>query len=124
MNMIASTVKTNDVDGAIKAFNALNNAVSLNSYGDTPIKACDFMQVKGVRNGRSGAPDTECVNTYIIDTEGTAYFTQSSGIASSVSNIITLFGDYLADGNVLTVQVVVMENKATGNTLKTLRVVQ
>lgn len=115
-----NTLNTDTFDGKITALNALNNAVSLKD-ANSSLKICDCIALPGVRKGRNNTADTECQNTYLIDVDGNAYFTQSDGIARSVRMIYMLFPDFgkLSDVGYLKVRVV--EKKLpNGNTIKSL----
>lgn len=115
-----NTLNTDTFDGKITALNALNNAVSLKD-ANSSLKICDCIALPGVRKGRNNTADTECQNTYLIDIDGNAYFTQSDGIARSVRMIYMLFPDFgkSSDTGYLTVRVV--EKKLpNGNTIKSL----
>lgn len=93
-NQFFSTLDMSTVSGKIKVQNAFANAESLNDVKpDTILNICDAIITPGIRKGRKGAPDTECQNTYLIDTDGNAYFTQSDGIARDINFIMYIFED-------------------------------
>ena len=115
-----NTLNTDTFDGKITALNALNNAVSLKD-ATNPLKICDCIALPGVRKGRNNTGDTECQNTYLIDIDGNAYFTQSDGIARSVRMIYMLFPDFGKSSDVGYLKVRVVEKKLpNGNTIKSL----
>ena len=115
-----NTLNTDTFDGKITALNALNNAVSLKD-ATNPLKICDCIALPGVRKGRNNTADTECQNTYLIDIDGNAYFTQSDGIARSVRMIYMLFPDFGKSSDVGYLKVRVVEKKLpNGNTIKSL----
>ena len=115
-----NTLNTDTFDGKITALNALNNAVSLKD-ANSSLKICDCIALPGVRKGRNNTADTECQNTYLIDIDGNAYFTQSDGIARSVRMIYMLFPDFGKSSDVGYLKVRVVEKKLpNGNTIKAL----
>lgn len=119
-NMI-NTMNLATNEGKINTLNAINNAMSLKDAKDTVLDVCDCITMPGTRKGRNGMPDADCQNTYLIDTEGNAWFTQSDGIARSVKMIAMMFPDFGKgmDDKCLHLRV---ESKeiANGNTIKTL----
>jgi len=93
-NQFFSTLKMDTVQGKIKLQRAYANANSLNDVPEgTILKICDVIVTPGISKGRKGAPDTECQNTYLIDTDGNAFFTQSDGIARDINFIMYIFED-------------------------------
>ena len=115
-----NTLNTDTFDGKITALNALNNAVSLKD-ANSSLKICDCIALPGVRKGRNNTAETECQNTYLIDVDGNAYFTQSDGIARSVRMIYMLFPDFGKSSDVGYLKVRVVEKKLpNGNTIKSL----
>lgn len=115
-----NTLNTDTFDGKITALNALNNAISLKD-ANSSLKICDCIALPGVRKGRNNTADTECQNTYLIDIDGNAYFTQSDGIARSVRMIYMLFPDFGKSSDVGYLKVRVVEKKLpNGNTIKSL----
>lgn len=91
---VINTLNLSTTEGKVATINALNNAMSLKDAKDAVLDICDCITMPGVRKGRNGMPDMECVNTYLIDTEGNAWFTQSDGIARSVKMIAMMFPDF------------------------------
>lgn len=86
-----SSVRDDDIMAQAIVYNALTNAESLARVGDTTLQIVDIVLTKGVRRGRGGQPDTACTNSYLIDVNGAAYFSQSDGVASSVRALIRAF---------------------------------
>ena len=72
-------------------FNATSNSDSLNDHMGEVIKLKGAFMTNGVRRGYNDAPDTPCINTYIVDENNKSYFTQSKGIARDMTNLLTLF---------------------------------
>lgn len=108
------TVDRTTREGTIKVANALSDASSLAEIGDKHFILMDVITTPGVRT-RTGEV---CTNTYLIDSEGNIYMTQSDGLKRSAQQIVGLFnGDFGEDG----IEVAVIEKKLNnGNTLKTL----
>lgn len=119
-NMI-NTMNLATDEGKISTLNAVNNAMSLKDAKDTALDVCDCITMPGIRKGRNGMPDTECQNTYLIDTQNNAWFTQSDGIARSVKMIAMMFPDFgkSMKDKCLHLKVEAKE-LANGNTIKTL----
>lgn len=116
-----STINTGTMQDRITVYNALNNAQSLATADDAVLSIANIILMPGTRKGRNGQPDTECINTYLIDTEDNAWFTQSDGIARSAKSLITMFFSVglVSKDNPLAVKV--MEQKLqNGNTIKSL----
>lgn len=108
-------------DGKIATINALSSALSLKDAKDTVLDICDCITMPGTRKGRNGMPDTECQNTYLIDTSGNAWFTQSDGIARSVRTIVVMFPDFGKSTKNGCLHLKVLEQSLpNGNTLKSL----
>ena len=108
------TVDRTTREGTIKIANALSDAASLAEIGDKHFNLVDVITTPGVRT-RTGEV---CTNTYLIDSEGNIYMTQSDGLKRSAQQIAGLFNyDFGEDG----IEVAVIEKKLNnGNTLKTL----
>ena len=116
-----NTVNMTNDEGKIAVLNAINSAISLKEAKDTVLDVCDCITMPGTRKGRNGMPDTECQNTYLIDTEGNAWFTQSDGIARSVRSIAMLYPDFGKSRTDGCLHVRVDERQlANGNTIKNL----
>lgn len=118
---VINTINTATMEGKVAAFNALSNAVSLNDLKDTELAVKDCIIMPGIRKGRGNTPDTECLNTYLIDTEGRAFFTQSDGIARSAKMLAMMFPDMgkTSPNGCLTIHVE-SNQLQNGNTIKTL----
>ena len=116
-----NTLSADTLEGKLATANALNTAVSLKDYEDTPLHIVDIIQTPGIRKARDKSQvDTPCDNTYLISADGTAYFTQSEGIARSVRNLLAIFPDFnKPEGLTVVVTASVMAN---GNTIKSLSV--
>lgn len=117
-----NTMNLSTFEGKAATINALNSALSLKDAKDTVLDICDCVTTSGMRKSRDPrVPDTECQNTYLIDTTGNAWFTQSDGIARSVRMIAMMFPDFgknTPDGCLhLKVQANELPN---GNTIKSL----
>lgn len=113
-----NTLDLATVEGKKATVNALNNAVSLSDYNDTPLTIVNIITSPGVRKGRNGQTDTPCQNTYLIDIEGRAYFTQSEGIARSANAILAMYKvEEIHSGIPLKVSSAKLAN---GNTIKSL----
>lgn len=107
------TVDRTTREGVIKVANALSDAVSLKDKGDEHFILTDVITTPGIRS-RTSEP---CTNTYLIDSEGTIYMTQSDGIKRSAQQIVGLFNGDFGEG----VDVAVISKElGNGNTLKTL----
>lgn len=108
------TVDRTTREGTIKIANALSDAASLAEIGDKHFNLVDVITTPGVRT-RTGEV---CTNTYLIDSDGNIYMTQSDGLKRSAQQIVGLFNsDFGEDG----IEVAVIEKKLNnGNTLKTL----
>lgn len=108
------TVDTDTVEGKKVAANALNAAVSLKEIGDKKFKLVNVITTPGTRS-QTGE---DCINTYLIDAKGTAYFTQSTGILRSAKNLAAVFNGDFGEG----IDVQVVSNPTnTGNTIKSLK---
>lgn len=108
------TVDRTTREGTIKVANALSDATSLAEIGDKHFNLVDVITTPGVRT-RNGEV---CTNTFLIDSDGNIYMTQSDGLKRSAQQIVGLFnGDFGENG----IEVAVIEKKLNnGNTLKTL----
>lgn len=111
------TFDTSNFEGVKRMLNAKNSAVSLNSIGDKAITVVDVFTSDGVR-ARSNPPK-HCVNAYLFDSEGVAYFTQSEGIVRSLRDIIAVLPDLNKANGGINIHVVSTVN-ANGNTLKSI----
>lgn len=112
-------ISTNEGKNAV--LKAYNGSVSLNAHVGEELHICDCITMPGIRKGRNGAPDMQCQNTYLIDTDGIAYFSQSDGIARSVQMFAALYPDFgksTEDGYLSLV--CVSQELPNGNTIKNL----
>lgn len=120
MTVYNSTFNQDDRAQKIQVINAFNDAVSLNDHMGEVIELANVIQTSGVRKGRNGMPDTECVNTYLVASNGQAYFSQSDGVAKSVNMIVQAFDDLSANP----VPVACTEQQlSNGNTIKRITIV-
>ncbi len=123
-NVPTGFVNTLDLEtdeGKNLALKAYGSADSLNNHVGEVLKISDVMTMPGIRKGRNGQNDKPCQNTYLIDTEGNAYFTQSDGVANSLQMFVALypeFGKSTAEGYIALS--CVERPMPNGNTLKTL----
>lgn len=120
MTIYRSTFNQDDRAQKIQVVNAFNDAVSLNDHMGELIKLANVIQTSGVRKGRNGMPDTECVNTYLVDVDGNAYFSQSDGVAKSVNMIAEAFDDLSQNPITVACTDNVLPN---GNTIKRITIV-
>lgn len=120
MTVFNSTFNQDDRAGKIQVINAFNDAVSLNDHMGELIELANVIQTSGIRKGRNGMPDTECVNTYLVSADGQAYFSQSDGVAKSVNMIVKAFDDLSV--NPITVACT-DQQLANGNTIKRITIV-
>lgn len=105
-------------NSVLKAYNA---SEPLNNHVGEVLKICDVMTTPGVRKGRNGMPDMECQNTYLIDTDGNAYFSQSDGVARSLNMFVALYPDMGKSSEKGYIEITCIEQELpNGNTLKTL----
>ena len=81
-------------EGKKAVLTAYNAAQSLNDHMDEVLHICDVITMPGIRKGRNGMPDVECQNTYLIDTDGVSYFTQSDGVKRSLNLFVALYPDF------------------------------
>lgn len=120
MTVYRSTFNQDDRAQKIQVVNAFNDAVSLNDHMGELIKLANIIQTSGIRKGRNGMPDTECVNTYLVDVDGNAYFSQSDGVAKSVNMIAEAFTDLSQNPITVACTDNVLPN---GNTIKRITIV-
>lgn len=102
-----------------RLFSVVNNADSLNDYlEEIPSHTVHVVYLafaKGIRKGRNGAPDAECINSYLVTADGEALMSQSAGIAQSVQALISTFGQEVD----FELRVIEQRTKS-GNTIKKL----
>ena len=115
-NALSNTVMS-DFSGAGRAtiFNALNNALSLSQDAPETLELQGIICKPGVR-AVSGDP---CIDTYLVATDGQAYFTQSTGIGRAAGDLLTLYGGKVS-GLVVTIEEVSIGG---GRTMKRLKIV-
>lgn len=115
-----NTLPIDTAEGKIATINAYNAAVSLKDYVGVVLHICDVITMPGVRKARSlDQMDTQCQNTYLIDTEGKAYFSQSDGVAKSINVIAAMMPDFGKNGELGYLSLACTETQlANGNTLK------
>lgn len=122
MNEIVSTnasLAPQTMEEKKRLFSVINNATSLNDYlEEVPshtVHAVYLAVAKGIRKGRNGAPDVECINSYLVTADGEALMSQSAGIAQSVQALINTFGQEVD------FELCVFERRTkSGNTIKKL----
>ena len=121
-----NTLDLSTNEGKIATVNAMNNSEPLNNHVGEIIEVVDCITIPGIRKGRNGAPDTECVNTHLIDTKGNVYFSQSDGVARSIRSFAALWPDFGKGTTVEGFLPMVCKNieLANGNTLKTMVIVE
>lgn len=117
-----NTCDLSTFEGKKTTANAINNADSLNNHVGEIIRVKDVITMAGVRKGRNGQPDAPCQNTYIIDTDGNAYFSQSDGVKNSLNVTMAIY-QVCDAGNGYLPMVCKTEQLPNGNTIKTLVVV-
>lgn len=86
-----NTCDLSTLNGKKRSVNAINNAVSLNNHVGEVLHVVDIITMPGIRKGRNGQDDMPCQNTYLIDADGIAYFSQSDGVKRSINNMMSLF---------------------------------
>lgn len=122
-NNYVNTVSMDTFAGKMAVANAVNSALSLNDIANNGevIEVTDIITTPGVRKSRDPRlPDVPCVNTYLIDTAGNAYMSQSDGIARSAEMLVAL---QIFDGRESVDMVVDARPLPNGNTVKSLKVV-
>ena len=108
-------------EGKKSVLKAYNAAESLNNHMDEVLHICDVMTTPGIRKGRNGMPDVECQNTYLIDTNGVSYFTQSDGVKRSLNLFVALYPDFGKSSEKGCIDLKCIEQElGNGNSLKTL----
>lgn len=116
-----NTFDLNTDEGKTSVLKAYNAAEPLNNHVGEVLQICDVMTTPGIRKGRNGNPDQTCQNTYLIDIDGNAYFSQSDGVARSLQMFIALYPDMGKSSEKGCVELVCTEQEMNnGNTLKTL----
>ena len=97
-----------------------NASESLNEHMGEVLNICDIVTTPGVRKGRNGMPDVPCQNTYLIDTDGKSYFSQSDGVARAVQFVAVGFPNLEYDGQNFVPIVCEGQELKNGNVMKTL----
>ena len=87
------TVDLSTEEGKIAVATALNGAEPLKDYVGKELILTDVVTTSGIR----AVSGTECTNTYLIDIDGNAYFSQSDGVARSIRTIVALWGGDFGD---------------------------
>lgn len=121
-----NTVQLDSAEGRKVAANAINNAFSLADFEDAELDIVGVMTMPGVRKSRiSGTPDAMCQNTYLLDAEGNAYFSQSDGVARSINGIMAMYPEFPKDTeNGESAKMVLIGKKLpNGNTIKTIKLI-
>lgn len=89
-----STIGADTVEDKKRALRAKNAAGSLARRFEPgePFEVVDILQTRGtMRSRQMGVPDKPCINTYFLLSDGTAVMSQSSGIAESAQDLMSLF---------------------------------
>ena len=95
-------------------YNAVNNALSLSKEAPKSFELLGIICNPGNR-AVSGDP---CINTYLVAADGTAYFTQSTGIARGAQDLLNLYA-----GNVAGLEIEIIEREIGGGlTVKGIKV--
>lgn len=119
-----NTFSMDTIEGRMATINAYNSAVSLSKHVGSVLEICDCITMPGIRKGRNGQLDTSCQNTYLIDTAGIAYFSQSDGVKNSINVIAAMFPDFGKSFPQGCLQLVCKEQELdNGNTIKSIDVV-
>ncbi len=106
------TFDMNDIKNRVRVFNAHNSAKSLKTIADTPINIVDVLAEPGIR-ARSGNP---CQNTYLFTDDNLVFFTQSTGIARTVNELVEMVqGDFAKNTTNGYVTVQMIESKLSGD---------
>lgn len=80
------TFPDSTLDARVKIFNAHRNAKSLASLADAEIEVVNVLAEVGKR-ARTNVP---CQNTYLFTGDGEIYFTQSTGIADTINELMSM----------------------------------
>ena len=105
---ITSTLNPTTSEDAAKLANAMNASLSLADLGESAeIDVCDIIVTPGKRESREHPGEfLDCENTYIIGSDGTSYFSQSTGIARSCKVLATMIDMLKGEKGYFTVRVV------------------
>ena len=117
------TLDTETMDGKIAYTNACNDAESLADHEGEVIHMTDAFIVPGYRRDRNGGSPRPCANTYVIDADHVAYFSQSDGIARSLYQIHDICPN-LDGGNGYLPIAVKSKKLANGNTIKSIVIIK
>lgn len=110
------TMDHSTFEGKRAIVNARNNAVSLNTIGDTTLTVIGVYTTPGVHS-RTGQ---KRVNVYLFANDGNTYFSQSQGIYRSVLEIYDMFPDFNApDGIPVAVKTTLLGD---GRSIKSLEI--
>lgn len=98
-NAMIQTINTvqGTPEGRKLVANAVNNADSLAQYEGVVLKISNVLTRPGMRGDLDGNNQTPCQCTYLIDTDGKAYFSQSDGVARSINTIMDIYRDFPKD---------------------------
>lgn len=122
-NTAINTFAGTEMDNKTKLVvaNALNAALSLKNFEGEVLKIKHVFTLPGERVSRETGELIPCMNTYLIDCENKAYFSQSMGIYRSVKSISALFPNWGENTENGYIEVkVVSQTLPNGNQLKTL----
>lgn len=89
-----ATVDASTDEGKIDIANALNDALSLADHEGVVINCVDCIIMPGERRNYADNSKVPCEDVYLIDNEGQAYFSQSSGVAKSAHFLVSLYPDF------------------------------
>ena len=107
-----ATFDVSDIKNRVRVFNAHNSAKSLKTIGDNPLNIVDVLAEPGKR-ARSG---NLCQNTYLFTDDNLVFFTQSTGIARTVNELVEMVqGDFLKNTTSGYVTVQMVETKLSGD---------
>ena len=114
---------TNNADDEVKllSVDAINDALPLGEYIGETIQLCNVVTKQGTRYSRYTGAESTCQDTYLIDTDGTCYYTQSDGVATSINMLVSVFPDLTyKDQDYIEVEVC-RKQLRNGNSLMTIR---
>jgi hypothetical protein len=74
------------------AFNAINNAESLDDHKDEPIEIIGIVQKNATRTDIETGEVKPCVQTILVADAGIGYYSQSVGVARSAAAILDSMG--------------------------------
>ena len=117
-----NTIDLSTNAGKMKVINATNNSVALKDHMQEVLKINNVITMPGIRKGRNGMPDVECINTYLVDVDGVSYFSQSDGVSRAVRMLVAMWPDMgreSTDDGYLPLKCEETQ-LANGNTMKTL----